>query len=139
MKYSNNCGKPLTEVVVPTLHETLNLFNTLKDSGKIFRVDFTKKDGSGRTMVCRCGVKSKRTGQGAKYSFREKGLLSVWEFGNGYRSVNIDNIVCIKHGGKLYAFKDVESLPCGSYPRNMFNDHITGRTISALTSPMYKK
>ena len=35
--------------------------------------------GDLRSMVCRTGVKKHLTGEGAAYSFRDKGLLPVWE------------------------------------------------------------
>ena len=133
-KYSYNCGQPVKELVVPTLAEGIQLFNKLQRTGKVFRVDFIKKsDNSVRTMVCRCGVHSKTNGKGAKYNALEKGLLTVWEFGKGYKVISIDNILLVKFGGVAYAFSD--DLPKGKYQSKALD--LSGRTIPARTSPMY--
>ena len=129
-KFSNNAGQPVSKVVVMKMSQGISLLRKLQSNGKVFRVDFTKKDNTLRTMVCRCVVVSKRKG-GKAYNFGDKGLLSVWEFGKGYRTVSIDTIELIKYGGVVYAFES--SLPVGEYEY-----HTNSRTVPAKTSPLYK-
>jgi len=135
-KFSNNAGRPISKAVVVSTSQGVSLLRKLQNNGKVFRVDFFKKDMSQRTMVCRCGVKSKLKGGKASYNFTDKGLLSVWEFGNGYRTVNVDKIIFIKYGGVLYVFD--APVPNGEYPASAFLSVKSGRrTIKARTSPMY--
>ena len=60
-----------------TIAEATNLMEN--SNGKIFRVSFTKKDGSERRMVCRTGVSQYVTGEGLKYDPRSRGLLPVFD------------------------------------------------------------
>ena len=135
-QYTNNGGQPLKKLVVPTLSGTLNLFDSLRKSGKVFRVDAVKKDGSNRTFVCRCGVKpSGDSSKGRAYDPGSKGLLNVFEFGKGYRMVNIDTITFIKHEGVGYILQS--NLPTGEYPASIMFHGKGSRTKIAHTSPMY--
>jgi len=129
-----NYGKKVTEIKTVNFSQALALITMLRKTGQVFRVDFTKKsDGSDRTMVCRLGVKSKTSGKGARYSFSDKGLLSVYEFGKGYRAIPLDNIEGIKVGGVWYNFESINSvIPSGVY---VGSNHPT-RTIPASTSPL---
>ena len=134
--YSYNCGRPVEKLIVPTLAESVNLFNKIRNSGKVFRADFIKRgNGKMRTMVCRCNVKKYLKGGKASYHFGDKGLLSVFEFGNGYRSIAIDNLHRIKFGGVVYLFNT--EADAGHYPveHNFAQDY--GRTYPASNSPMY--
>ena len=133
-KYSNNTGQPVKKVLVPNLSQTLRLFNSLHSSGKVFRIDFKKKNGELRTMVCRCGVHSKTNGKGMAYNPMDKGLMTVYEFGKGYRTVNLDTISFIKHEGVGYLMNSL--LPFGEHSKTMFSQ--LGKTLRARTSPMYK-
>jgi len=73
------------------------------NSGRIFSVKFTKKDGSERKMVCRKGVKKGLTGSGAKYNPVERGLLAVYDVQKrAYRSLNFDTLQEFKMGGVSY-------------------------------------
>ena len=73
------------------------------NSGRIFSVKFTKKDGSERKMVCRKGVKKGLTGGGAKYNPVERGLLAVYDVQKrAYRSLNFDTLQEFKMGGVSY-------------------------------------
>ena len=136
-KFSNNGGQPLKKLVVPTLSGTLNLFESLKKSGKVFRVDSKKKDGTNRTFVCRMGVKPKGgSGKGRAYDPSDKGLLNVFEFGSGYRMIGIDSISFVKHQGIGYLLNT--GLPEGDYPVEQIAFYNrTARTKVAHTSPMY--
>lgn len=73
------------------------------NSGRIFSVKFTKKDGSERKMVCRKGVKKGLSGFGAKYNPVERGLLAVYDVQKrAYRSLNFDTLQEFKMGGVSY-------------------------------------
>ena len=73
------------------------------NSGRIFSVKFTKKDGSERKMVCRKGVRKGLTGGGAKYNPIERGLISVYDVQKGgYRMINFDTLQEFKMGGTSY-------------------------------------
>jgi hypothetical protein len=137
-KYSYNCGRPVEKFVVPTLAETINLFDRIRKSGMVFRADFVKRTtGETRTMICRCGVKKYLKGGKAAYNFGEKGLLPVYDWNRqGYRSIPIDNIYCIKFGGIVYWLNVDHVLEYGQYPVDLFNDIEEGRTIPASTSPL---
>ena len=132
-KYANTCGLPVTKVVALSTGGAVALLRKLQNNGKVFRVDFTKKDGTERTLVGRCGVTSMRKGGKAAYNFTDKGLLSVWEFGTGYRTVAIDRISFIKYAGVVYAFD--APAPPGEYDADVIT--LKGRTVAAETSPMY--
>lgn len=135
-KYSYNYGRPVAKLVVPTLAESVNLFNKLRTSGKIFRADFIKRtNGEKRTMVCRCNVKKYLKGGKAAYHFGDKGLLSVYEYGKGYRSITIDNLHMIKFGGVVYLFNT--EAKAGHYPVEQHFAQDYGRTYPASNSPMY--
>jgi len=135
----NNRGMQLKTAKVLSFLGAVRILEKIQD-GKVFRVDFIKKtDGKKRTMVCRTGVRSKATGAGAKYSFSLKGLLSVWEFGKGYRAIPIENIIFIKQGSVLYDFRRLlhgfDTYSIGEYP---VNGLYSSRTIPAHNSPMSK-
>ena len=136
-KYSPNAGQPIEKAVVVSTGQAVALLRKLQNNGKVFRVDFFKKDMTQRTMVCRCGVKSKLKGGKAGYNFTYRGLMSVYEFGVGYRTVNVAQIIFIKYGGILYVFD--APIPNGEYPASDFLARGIGRTVPAQTSPMYKE
>jgi len=135
--YSANSGLPINNVVVPNLSGTLNLFDSLKNSGKVFRVDVRKRsDGTMRTMICKCGVVPKNpSGKKRTYDPASKGLLTVWEFGNGYRTINLDGITLIKHKGTVYVMNT--TLAPGDYQKSLISHNLRGRTVKAITSPLY--
>lgn len=137
-KYSNNSGLPVQKFIVPTLAQTIALFDRIR-RGHIFRADFTKRTtGEKRTMICRCGVKSYLKGGKAAYSFADKGLLPVYDFNRqGYRSIPIDNLIMIKISGVVYWLNS--DLNPGEYPVNeLFSDINDSRTVRAWTSPLYE-
>lgn len=137
-KYSYNSGKPMQKIIVPTLGQAIALILMLQRSGKVFRADFVKRgDGSKRTMVCRCGVKKYLKGGSPAYNFAEKGLISVFEFGKGYRSIPIDNLIAIKFNGMAYLFDS--TMEPGEYHNFFLNpDGYHARTLRSYTSPMYE-
>ena len=137
-----NRGKQLNYVNVLTFSGAIKLIEGLKSSGRIFRIDFIKKDGSERTMICRFGVRSKLSGTGAKYSFIDKGLLSVYEFGKGYRSIKLDKILGIKSGDTMHSFGKVNDIEADVLPLGITDVSEQARknglrTLRAATSPLY--
>lgn len=132
-KFSSNAGQPIQKFEVLKLSSALALIKKLQSNGKIFRVDFKKKDGSNRTMNCRFGVRKGLTGKGSKYNATDKGLLTVWESGEGWKNISVDTIQLIKYGGVLYLFS--APIPAGEYGAGVLN--LSGRTVPAHTSPLY--
>ena len=84
------------------LNEALNLI--MDQSGKIASAKFIKRtDGSVRKMTFRTGVKKHLTGEGAKFSFREKSLIPVFDMQKkGYRSIPTEGIQELTVGGNTY-------------------------------------
>ena len=83
--------------------------NLMRNSnGKIFRVNFTKKDGTDRKMVCRTGVSQYVKGVGLKFDPASKGLLGVYDMAisngaKGYRFVSLNAVHGLKINGTEYA------------------------------------
>lgn len=88
----------------------------LKQSGKVFSVTFTKKDGSERKMVSRFGVTKHLAGGVATYNGKENNLnnVGVYEmvqdiqgkFAEGqYRCFAMDRVKSIKISGKIMEVK----------------------------------
>lgn len=62
--------------------------------GKVFTVEFIKKNGELRKMNARLGVKKGITGNGMKYKPTDKGLLPVYDMQKqGFRMINFETIV----------------------------------------------
>lgn len=69
--------------------------------GKIFTVEFIKKDGTLRKMNARLGVKKGVKGVGMAYEPSEKNLLPVFDMQKGsFRMINCSTITKIVHQGK---------------------------------------
>jgi len=76
-------------------NKALEIINNTK--GKIFTVNFIKKDGSLRKMNCRQGVKKHLKGGKPAYDFKSKGLISVYDLqSKGYRTININTLQTLK-------------------------------------------
>lgn len=61
--------------------------------GKIFRIDFVKKDGSDRKMICRTGVKRHVTGAGMSWDPEARGYVVVFDCQKRqYRMVNAGTV-----------------------------------------------
>ena len=74
-----------------------------KTNGEFFSVDFIKKDGSIRTMICRTGVKKGLKGGELAFDPNEYGLAVVYEMDvEGYRMINLNTIMRLKIAGKEY-------------------------------------
>lgn len=65
---------------------------------KFFTVSFIKRTtGELRTMNCRKGVTKHLSGGGAKYVFKDNGLVSVYDVkSEGYRTISLEGIKSIK-------------------------------------------
>jgi len=74
--------------------------------GKIFSVDFYKKDGSLRKMKARLGVTKGVKGVGLRYDPLARGLLPVWDLDKGaFRMINLTTIRRLKVNGQEYHFQ----------------------------------
>lgn len=71
----------------------------------IFSCDFTKKDGSARTMTCRLGVKKYLKEGELPFDPVEKGLLPVFDMTKqDYRMINLKTVTEIRVAGRVYRF-----------------------------------
>lgn len=81
--------KPINMFEAKTLIEETN--------GKLFSVQFRKKDGTDRHMVCRLGVKKHLTGKGLSYDPAHYNLLPVYDVHkSGYRMINLKTISALQ-------------------------------------------
>lgn len=87
-----------------------NILNKVGKNGKIFSVDFIKKDGTPRHLVGRLGVKKhlkggKNTAAHIKDSQGNQRYQTIYEVSTGcYKNVNLETVSCIKGAGKEYKF-----------------------------------
>ena len=83
--------------------EITEVMNGLKKSGKFFSVDFIKKDGSFRRMICRFGVTSyQTTGKPSTTAHIEK-YCTVFDLQKmQYRNINKETMKAINMAGKRY-------------------------------------
>ena len=79
---------------------------------RFFGVKFVKRtDNSVRTMLCKLGVvnwggNKQITGSGLKFDPEAKRLLPVFDVNKkAYRMVNLETIMELRFGGKIYKFK----------------------------------
>ena len=85
-----------------------DLIDSLVSSGKIFSANFTKADGSERTMSCRVGVQKDLKGKGLQYDRRKARNLIVWDMNaNGYRTIKTDRLNWIRIEGDTYTFNEL--------------------------------
>ena len=76
------------------------VLETLKTTGRIFTVTFTKKDGSLRKLTGRFGVTKYL--KGGKSTIPENLYFTVFDLGiKEYRAVNKNTIVSLKANGTL--------------------------------------
>ncbi len=75
--------------------------------GKIFTVEFVKKNGDLRKLNGRIGVKRDVTGRGMSYDPEEKGLLVVRDVKKrAYRMVNLATVFRVRCWGEEFVFGD---------------------------------
>lgn len=81
----------------------LKAFMHESSDGKIFTIDFVKKDGSIRRMNARRGVKQGTNGKGMTYNPIKRGLLPVFDMQKrDFRMVNFDTILSYTiHGRRV--------------------------------------
>ena len=133
--YSYNCGKPIKTFIVPTHSQVVFLFEKLKKSGHIFRVDFRKRtNGEKRTMICRFGVKKYLKGGKRAYNPIDKELFVVFDCNKqAYRSFGVEDLIAVKHGTTAYLFG--APVPPGTYPADIL-ERKGVRTLPAFGSPL---
>lgn len=84
------------------------IIDSLVSTGKIFSANFTKADGSERTMSCRVGVQKNLKGKGLQYDRRKARNLIVWDMNaNGYRTIKTDRLNWIRIEGETYNFTEI--------------------------------
>lgn len=85
-----------------------DLINSRVSTGKIFSANFTKADGSERTMSCRVGVRKNLKGVGLKYDASKAHNIVVWDMNaNDYRTIKTDRLNWIKIEGEKYNFDTI--------------------------------
>lgn len=84
-----------------TIQELIELTN----KGQIFSVQFTKKDGTLRDMVCRLGVKKYLKGGKLKFDAKSMGYLPVFDMQKqAYRMINVNTLISAKINNEKYLF-----------------------------------
>jgi hypothetical protein len=81
------------------------IINQVSENGRIFSVDFVKKNGELRTMACRLDVKKFLRGGENTTKHIEKYLTVFSVNDKGYRNVNLATITRVKGQGQEYTFK----------------------------------
>lgn len=67
--------------------------------GKFFKVQFTKKDGTPRTLNGRLGVKKGIKGTGLAFNPNDYGLMTAYDVkSHGYRMINLSTVFYFKCG-----------------------------------------
>lgn len=73
------------------------------NTGKIFFVEYKKKDGSIRRMTARKGVSKGVTGKGMAYRPLGKGYMTVFDMDKGeFRLVNLNTVLQFSVNGEKY-------------------------------------
>lgn len=74
-----------------------------RSKGKIFSVEFIKKDGTYRKMLARTNVKKYLKGGETRYCFLDKGLISCFDLQKkNYRTINLNTVTRLNINGKKY-------------------------------------
>jgi len=85
-------------------HDMNEVYEYAGDGGKWFRVDFVKKNGEKRKMICRSGVKKHLRGGKMAYDPTERGLKVVFDAQKrAYRMIPTDpnRVLIVKGRGKI--------------------------------------
>ena len=86
----------------PIRSNTLRMLQLI-NSGKIFWVEFLKKDGTIRTMRARTKVKSYLQGGKLKYNPANYNLISVFDMDKReYRSFTLHKVIELHAGGHIF-------------------------------------
>lgn len=84
---------------VEAIYKLLDGANT----GRIFFVEFQKKDGTLRRMTARKGVSRGVTGKGMSYRPLGKGYMTVFDMDKGaFRLVNLNTVLRFSVNGEKY-------------------------------------
>jgi hypothetical protein len=76
----------------------------------IFSVDFIKKNGDLRTMVCRLNCKTNQNGKGLKYNPSDKGYIVVFDMQKkAYRTVNLNTVTKIVSKKKVLVIDHMDA------------------------------
>lgn len=94
------------------MNKVSNIRKAIEETaGQIFSIQFVKKDGSIRDMICRLNVH--KDIKGSRPEANEKrvqtlfknGMVTVWDMTkNAYRVINLTTIRTLKLNGTLYNF-----------------------------------
>lgn len=86
-----------------THQRAAEIIRSLED-GRFFTVVFVKRTtGETRTMNCRQRVRKHLKGGEAAYSFKEHGLVPVYDVqAEGYRSIPLESLTELRTGGVTY-------------------------------------
>jgi hypothetical protein len=84
---------------IPT-HQAVDYQKLIESTkGKLFVVEFTKKDGQLRRLVGRLGVERDLKGKGLAFDPASRGLLSVFDVqAMGYRFINLATVSYFRCG-----------------------------------------
>jgi hypothetical protein len=138
-----NYGKKVEKVVITDGYGIEQVLIPILTSGEVCRVDYQKSDGDLTTMLCRTGVHCHAKGTGKSPTNLAENRLSVWSFDRqGYRTLKLNKILTLKHGGILYDFRNVfatQALKEGKVSVAMrlaqapgeYGIDLTGRTVDA--------
>jgi len=138
-----NYGRKIEKVIVTDEYGIVKVVPEVLMSGQVCRVDYYKQNGEVTTMICRTGVGKFVTGNGKSPTDLTKGRLNVYSFDRqGYRTLKLDQILTIKHGGILYDFRNMHAVGAmkdGRYEAakgmmaqpGEYGIELTGRTIDA--------
>lgn len=73
--------------------------------GKLFSVEFTKRDGTNRKMTARLGVKPKSEGRARTWKDEDYDIVTVFDVKKrDYRAVRMEALKKFKHHGRVVKF-----------------------------------
>jgi hypothetical protein len=102
-----NYGKKISKVVITDGNGISNVLHSTLLTGEVCRIDYQRSNGKLTTMLVRTGVSKYVTGRGTSPTNLDKDRLSVWSFDRqGYRTLKLNKVLTIKHGGILYDFRN---------------------------------
>lgn len=91
------------QVVVAEKLNRVNLKSFLEGlNGKMVGIDYVKLGGAPRSLTGRLGVKAPLKGGENKVEAPDRPYLTVYEIGNGYRTVNLATTTRVRANGKVY-------------------------------------
>ena len=86
-------------------NKKMNIIKKVSQNGKIFSVEFIKKNGDVRKMTVRKGVTKFLRGGGYNTVSHLPQYMTLFSINdNGYRNLNLHTLFSIKGDGKEYTF-----------------------------------